>query len=129
MLPPEKVPLGYRLPDGRAVLEVDLPVVAWDLEQRVLLVDLIHEPLHFAPARFEIFAPVIDFDSIRTVYCFKRAEVHCDSFLRPAAAEQRRSRSRPLHLPCAEDQVFGWLRRARPATLLELFLLSGRDDQ
>src|SRR5262249_37080348 len=94
--------------DGRAVLEVNLPVVTWDLEQRVLLVDLIHEPLHGAPARFEIFGLNIDINSIRTVYCFKRVEAHCDSFLRPTAAVERWSRLRPLRLSRAEDLVFGW---------------------
>ena len=125
MLFPKKIPLGDWLVQGGTILHVDLLVVLRYLLQTVVPFDLVNDPAHFTPSRFRIFVTsFIDRTSIRTVYCFKRVEVHLSSFLQSAVAAEKRSRLRPLLPPRAEDRVFGLALKSRPATLPELFRIS-----
>src|SRR5437588_3040502 len=96
MLLPDKIPLRDWLPEGRAVLHVDLPVIFRNLVQAVVPLDFVDDLAHVAPSLFEIvITATIDFESIRTVRCFK-LEAHCDSFLRSTTAGQREGAARGL---------------------------------
>src|SRR5437773_6590679 len=97
MLLPEKIALGDWLPEGRAVLHVDLPVIFLNLVQAAVPLDFVDDLAHVAPGLFEfVITATIDFDSIRTARCFKLVEAHCDSFLRSTTAGQRDGAARGL---------------------------------